>query len=250
MLLLPMPRRIEILDSADAIAEMAVGIIAECARISTESRGRFTVALAGGSTPERTYRLLANPQTVKPIDWSRVFVFFGDERFVPHDDERSNYAMAKRSLLDHVPVPADQVFPIETALPTVKDAARDYASLLSRELGDPPVFDLILLGMGDDGHTASLFPHAAALDITTTWAADSPPGILPPPVDRITITYPVMRAAEQILFLVAGENKAEAVRDVLQNAADLHDRPSAGAIPDSGHLTWLLDKAAANLIAT
>lgn len=243
-----MTGRIEILAGADELAGEAARRIVEAVRESIAVRGRFCVALAGGSTPERTYKLLASPELAEQIDWARVLIFFGDERFVPADDARSNYCMAKQSLLDHLPIPAEHIFPIDTSTDTVEDAAARYSQLLARELGEPPVFDLVLLGMGDDGHTASLFPHAAALSVADSWAVSSPPGVLPPPVDRVTVTFPVIHAARQVLFLIAGANKAEPVRDVLQGDAAIDDRPSAGAIPSSGDIVWLLDAEAGSLL--
>ncbi len=180
-------------------------VVAEYAQEAVRERGRFTLVLAGGSTPEKTYRLLAEPAQAAMVAWPKTFVFFGDERFVPPDDPRSNFGMARSALLAHVPIPAGQVFPVPTDRPTAAEAAAAYTRRLGEVFaaaprGPPPRFDLILLGLGEDGHTASLFPGAAALAVRDTWVTWSPPGTLPPPVDRVTMTYPVLNAARQVLF--------------------------------------------------
>ncbi len=160
--------------------------------------------------------------------------------------------MAQESLLSVAPITSEQVLGVRTELPTAAECADDYAAALVRFFALPPgtmpIFDLILLGLGDDGHTASLFPHAEALSVDNRLATWSPPGELPPPVDRITLTYPVLNAARQVMFLVSGENKAEAVRDVLAERAPREQRPAAGVNPETGRLFWLTDRAAAELL--
>lgn len=236
----------------DELAERAAARIARAAAESIRHRGRFTLALAGGSTPRKTYALLAAGEGEANVDWSRTYLFFGDERHVPHDDPRSNYRMAQESLLTVAPIAADQVLPVATDLGTADQCAAGYAAALVKFFGLPagtmPIFDLILLGLGDDGHTASLFPDARALDVSDRIATWSPPGVLPPPVDRITLTYPALNAARQVMFLVAGANKAEALRDIVQDEPPRALRPAAGVRPESGTLSWLVDKAAAGLL--
>lgn len=237
---------------ADALAAKAAAGVARAAAEAIRHRGRFTLVLAGGSTPRKTYALLAAGEGEANIDWSRTFLFFGDERHVPHDDPKSNYRMAHEALLAIAPIASEQVLPIETSLATADACAEQYAAALVKFFGLPagtmPIFDLILLGLGDDGHTASLFPGAPALEVTDRIATWSPPGTLPPPVDRITLTYPALNAARQVMFLVAGANKAEALRDVVEGQAPLEKRPAAGIRPESGSLTWLVDSAAAGLL--
>jgi 6-phosphogluconolactonase len=232
-------------DDADDLANRAADFIIRTAGEAIRERGRFTLVLSGGSTPERTYRILARPVRTAALDWSRTYLFFGDERFVPPDDERSNFRMVQRSLLAGVPIPADHVFPMATAAATAEEAARDYADQLGRFFPAAawPRFDLVLLGLGDDGHTASLFPGAAALKVADTWVTWSPPGRLPPPVDRITLTYPVLNAARQVAFLVAGANKAAVLKQVFMENADRQQFPAAGIQPADGTLTWFVDKA-------
>lgn len=243
---------VKVYESADELAEKAAARIARAAAESIRHRGRFTLVLAGGSTPRNTYARLAAGEGEASLDWSRTYLFFGDERHVPHDDERSNYRMADQALLAIAPIARDQVLPIATDAPTAQQCAEQYASELVRFFGLPPaampIFDLILLGLGDDGHTASLFPGAESLGVTDRITTASPPGVLPPPVDRVTLTYPAINAARQAMFLVAGANKAEAVRDVVSGQASRQQRPAAGVQPAGGKLTWLLDRSAAELL--
>ena len=159
--------------------------------------------------------------------------------------------MCRKLLLDHVPVPAAQVFPISSSATTPAEAADEYAQTLACVFaqpvdGPPPALDLILLGMGDDGHCASLFPGMPTLHVTDHWVVSSPPGTLPPPVDRITFTFPVLNAARQVVFLVNGEKKAAPVRDIFEGGATIDQHPSAGVHPMNGTLNWLLDEAAAS----
>jgi len=241
-------------EDSEALAGKAADLITECAQDAIRERGRFTLVLSGGSTPEKTYALLAQPDRMATIDWSKTFVFFGDERMVPPEDPRSNFAMARRALLDRATVPDSNVFPIPTGKRSPAEAAKAYAECLARffsasPASGPPRFDLVLLGLGEDGHTASLFPGAAALDVEDAWVAWSSPGTLPPPVDRVTLTYPVLNAARQVVFLVSGESKAAALRDVLEGRADRNRRPAAGVRPTDGTVTWLVDRDAAKLVS-
>lgn len=226
-------------------------MIASAAAEAIDERGRFMIALAGGSTPEKTYSLLADQSTSFPIDWKRCRLFFGDERDVPSDDPRSNFGMAKRCLIDKVPVAAEDVYPMVTKSGDPASAAAGYAAVLANAFGssEPPRFDVIMLGVGDDGHCASLFPESSSLDITDRWVVSNPPGVLPPPVERVSLTFPAINAARQVLFLVAGERKAEAVQDIFECDAPVSRRPSAGVRPVDGIAVWLLDKGAACRLA-
>jgi 6-phosphogluconolactonase len=243
-----MKHQIEICPDPGQLAVTAVDRILDAAADAIGKRGRFMLALTGGSTPDKTYALLAQPQRAKRIDWSRTNLFWGDERFVPHDDPRSNYNMARRSLLAPAEIPPDHIFPIPTDTTPVTAAAA-YEKTLRQAFGSAgaelPRFDLLLLGMGDDGHTASLFPGKPALHETRAWVTWSPPGVLPPPVDRVTLTFPVLNAARRVMFLVAGAAKAAALREVLAGKANVEQRPAAGVRPTDGTVLWLLDKAAA-----
>jgi 6-phosphogluconolactonase len=235
------------------LAARAGDLIIQAASDAISQRGRFTLVLAGGSAPENTYALLSQADRASAIDWAHVYVFFGDERFVPVGDPRSNYGMARRSLLARVPIPASNVFPMPTEARNAAEGAAEYARLLAEffsvsERTTPPRFDLIILGLGRDGHTASLFPYAKALEVTDAWVTWSPPGRLPPPVDRITLTYPVLNSARQVAFLVFGMDKAPALHDVLEGQASCEDRPAAGVQPVDGGLIWFIDKQAAQLL--
>lgn len=239
---------VQVYPTPDALAAAAVERILAAAAAAVRDRGRFTLALAGGSTPERAYALLAQPANAARLDWARALMFMGDERLVPLDDPRSNYAMAHRSLLAHVPLPPANVFAVPVQLGHA--AAGAYAATLAEKLavpagGPPPRFDVILLGLGDDGHTASLFPGKPALDEHTAWIVASPPGVLPPPVDRVTFTFPVLNAARQVIFLVAGAAKAAMLREVLEGRPAVRERPAAGVAPAEGELVWLVDEPAA-----
>jgi len=240
-------------ENADDLAGRAADFIVQSAREAIAERGRFTLVLSGGSTPEKTYALLAEPARSTAFDWARVSVFFGDERFVPADDPRSNFAMARRALLARVPLPIAQVFSVPTQAESAAACAAAYAAALARCFATtpssaPPRFDLILLGMGEDGHIASLFPAAAALDVVDAWVTWSPPGRLPPPVDRITLTYPVLNAARRVAFLIAGANKAVALQEVVERHAAREHRPAAGVQVVEGLLTWFVDQDAARLL--
>jgi len=241
---------VRISPSPDALAAAAVERFVAAAAAAVTERGRFVVALAGGSTPERAYSLLASPENAPRVDWARTFVYFGDERLVPHDDPRSNFAMAERSLLSRVPLPADNVFAVPVEIGPPEAVAAAYAATLAREFNLPPNsllprFDLILLGLGDDGHTASLFPGKPTLEERDAWVVATPPGVLPPPVDRVTFTFPVINAARKVAFLVSGPGKSEVLREVLEGSPSVRDRPAVGVRPAEGELVWLLDEAAA-----
>ena len=241
---------LKICKNADDLASLAADLIVESAREAIESRGRFTIALAGGSTPEKTYALLARPEKQRDVDWSKAYIFFGDERYVPANDSNSNFAMAQRSLLSKVPIPATQIFPVPTVGLSLDEAAAAYAGTLAGCFSTTPRdaaprFDLILLGLGDDGHTASLFPGKPAVSVADRWVVFSPPGVLPPPVDRITFTFPVLNAARHVMFLIAGEKKAGILKEVLEGARAPSRYPASGVHPIDGTLTWLVDEAAA-----
>lgn len=240
----------EVLDDDAALATRAFEVLTEAAREAIAARGKFSLALTGGSGPRGLYQRLAKEPG--SVDWANTFVFLGDERFVPYDAKDSNFGMCKTLLLDHVPVPAENVLPIPTDTGTKEEAAVDYAATLTRVLtpaaGQPPVLDLVLLGMGDDGHCASLFPGKPTLEISDVWTTGSTPGTLPPPVGRVTVTFPVLNAARNVLFLVPGQSKAKAVRDIFEGNPPKEVHPSAAVQPTDGTLLWLLDKPAASLL--
>jgi 6-phosphogluconolactonase len=238
---------IKVFKDADEIAMAALDYVLKAAVESIVQKGVFNLVLAGGSTPEKLYELLANRTG---IDWSKWQFFMGDERYVPHDDERSNQKMADKTLLSKISIDASQIHAVPVAEPTVQQAAERYQEQILDYFGhdfkDPlPVFDLILLGLGSDGHTASLFPGKPALEETKKLVIESEPGVLPPPVDRITFTFPLINATHRVLFLAAGADKTEAFAQVRQDL----EKPPADAVtpagrvrPSNGELHWFVGR--------
>ena len=240
----PEPRVI-VFDDAAAVAGGAAVSIAEYAREAIEARGLFTIALSGGSTPRRVYELLAGEEFKQDIDWPNVHVLFGDERTVPPDDAESNYRMANEALLSRVPIPLRNVHRIEG----LGDAAAN-ASAYEREMRDLfgeaewPRLDLVLLGMGDDGHTASLFPGTEALNERRLWVASN--WVEKLGAWRVTLTAPAINAARHVLFIVTGAAKAGRLREVLKGEQDPSRLPSQLIRPHDGTLEWFVDRAAAS----
>ncbi len=236
---------LELLRDPEALAAAAASHIAEAARTAFADRGRFAIALAGGSTPRRTYRRLAAAFTAE--EWARIHVFFGDERCVPPTDPGSNYRLARESLLRSVPVPDANVHRIRGELGPVEGAAR-YDRELAQFFGAPTpadssssTFDLVLLGLGHDGHTASLFPDSAAFD-DPRWAAPAhaPPGVTP--AERVTLTLLALGSAREAVFLVSGMDKRDAVSRVLGTDRDT-GLPAARIAPRHA-IVWFLDRGA------
>jgi 6-phosphogluconolactonase len=221
--------------------------VVRAAEEAVAARGRFTIALSGGSTPKSLFNLLAtNARTTLP--WDRMFFFWGDERHVPPTDAESNYRMADEAMLSKIPVAAGNVFRIATENPDAAAAADAYEQTLRRFFqlgpGEFPRFDLILLGMGPDGHTASLFPGTAALQeksrlVVANWVEKLK-------ASRITLTLPVLNAARCVAFLVSGTDKADALKAVLEGDAPGEQYPSKLVKPTDGKLIWLVDRAAAS----
>ncbi len=240
-------RDVVVLPDLDAVSQAAAERFVALANEAVTRANRFTVALAGGSTPERLYRLLASPAYRDAVPWASVYIFFGDERCVPPDDKESNYRMARAALLDHVPILPEQVFRMEGERDP-QSAAVTYDARLGDVFGlSPgriPQFDLILLGMGPDGHTASLFPHTEALTVVERLVTAN----YVPKFDswRLTLTYPVLDAAAQVLFLIGGAEKADAIHAVLEGPANPVEYPSQGVQTPDGTVTFLLDRAAAS----
>jgi 6-phosphogluconolactonase len=240
-------RQILIFDNAADVARAAADRCVEIAHAAIDERGRFSVALAGGSTPKRAYELLASDDYKAQLDWSKVHIFFGDERCVPPDDAESNYRMANEALLSRVSIPPQNIHRMQGVGDAVADA-RLYEDELRTFFNDAewPRFDLIFLGMGDDGHTASLFPNSAALNEQQAWVAAN--WVEKFGVYRITLSLPAINHAAHIAFLVTGENKAERLAEVLGEAQSDEPLPSQLIHPLDGSLEWLIDKAAARKI--
>jgi 6-phosphogluconolactonase len=238
---------VEIFSDKNELVRAEAERIVTQAREAIRARGRCLVALSGGSTPRPLYELLATPRYATRIDWSRMHLFWGDERCVPPDHPDSNYRMTREALIDHVPLPPENVHRVRGEDPP-EQAAVAYERLLRELFGpdDPPArtFDLVLLGMGRDGHTASIFPGSAAVGETHRWAM---PVHVETPRDmwRVTVTTVVLNAAADVTFLVAGPDKAPRLREVLQ--AGERSRPALPAQlvkPIRGALHWMVDAAA------
>jgi 6-phosphogluconolactonase len=236
-------RIVRAFDGLDALSEDAVDEIVRVAARSVAERGRFSIALSGGSTPRRAYELLAKRND---MDWEKTEVFFGDERFVPADDPRSNYKMARETLLAHVPIPAGNVQAIPTHVDTVEEAAEQYDRTLHDRLGrnaDGSTVDLALLGLGPDGHTASLFPNDAPVLEQSRWAVPvRAPTAVQPPVPRITATLPFLNAARMAIFLIAGADKRPVLAELLGDAPGASRYP-AGMIAPREFCLWMVDRS-------
>ena len=237
--------RVKVLANLDAVAEAAAALVAEQSAEAVARRGRFTIALSGGSTPRKLYDLLAAPPWRSRIDWSKWHVFWSDDRLVAAESPDSNVGLADRGCLSKVPVPAEQIHatPVDAGSPdeVARAYEADIRAAFDAEPGTWPRFDLILLGLGSDGHTASLFPGKPSLQETERLVVASPPGVLPPPVDRITFTFPLLNAGRTVAFLAAGADKREPLDRILAGDQDL---PAGRVRPTDGELIWLVDAAA------
>jgi 6-phosphogluconolactonase len=232
-----------IYDDYEALSRAAAALFTECAREALKDHQDFRVVLSGGKTPARMFALLAAAPLRGEVPWSRVQVFWGDERCVPPDDGRSNAGRTRGQLLDRVPLTEDRVFPMVCDASPAK-AALAYEQQLRRLFGDqPPRFDLIFLGLGTEGHTASLFPESELIGETQRWVRDVPSG--PGGLARVSFTPLLINQAAVVAFLVSGENKADTVRVVQQGAWEPLRYPAQVIQPKNGRLVWLLDRAAA-----
>ena len=231
-------------DTAD-LSRRAAEAVVDRINNAVRTRGKCSIVLSGGSTPRTLYRLLASEFAAR-IPWAHAHVFWGDERYVAPEDPRSNFGMAKQTLLDHVSCPAANVHRMPTHFADACVAARDYERRLrSRFDGEWPDFDLVLLGLGDDGHTASLFPGSLALAEKTRWVVATKAPAEPP--SRLTLTLPALTGAASIYVLVAGSNKALALRHVLEGVGDWIRYPAAGVRLGTGTVIWWVDREAAGL---
>jgi 6-phosphogluconolactonase len=241
-------RNILIFDTPEQLAEAAAERFVNFAQESITRQGQFSVALAGGNTPRRVYELLASERFKGRVEWPNVHLFFGDERCVPPDHPDSNYRMANEALITHVPIPPANVHRMAgEGEPSVSAAL--YETQLRQFFGNVtwPSFDLVFLGLGKDGHTASLFPQTKALTEDNMWVvANWVEGL---GVHRLTLTVPVLNHARRIIFLVTGYDKAKTLKDVLTGAKDPLRLPAQLIAPSEGTCEWLIDKAAASSLA-
>ena len=238
---------LHILADAEALADEAADFVSNLAEDSVRERRRFTVALSGGSTPRKLYEVLASSPYRERIEWSDWQVFWGDERCVPPDHPDSNYLMAKETLLDQVPIPTDHAHRMRgEEQPQI--TAGEYEKLLRDVFGDStPVMDLILLGLGEDGHTASLFPGSDALEERNRLVVSN----FVPQLQtyRITFAYSLINSARNVAFLVAGESKAKVANDVLEPKLAGPKYPASSVCPFSGSLHWFLTEDAASRLS-
>lgn len=230
---------LEIFPNPPALVNYAANLFVQMAIAAPE---RFSVALSGGSTPRALYERLAANEMAERIPWEKVHLFWGDERCVPPDHPESNYGLTAAALLSRIPLPAENVHRIRGELPPA-EAASLYEAELRAFFGETPAFDLVFLGMGEDGHTASLFPGSPALAESVRWAVEVEHTAPPPPlVSRVTLTFQVLNAARRVVFLVTGAAKAGMFAQVWHGASF----PAAQIRPQDGELLWLVDQAAAS----
>ena len=236
--------KIIVVPEAGQLAEAGAALFEKTVADAVEHRGRAAAALSGGSTPRAMDRLLAKPPYVDRIRWKLLPLFWVDDRMVPVDDSASNFGAARDDFISRVPIPSQQIHPMPVLDPPTRGAER-YIRELKRYFGSAaPVFDLILLGTGTDGHTASLFPDQADAHKGPEWVLSAKGGN--PDVHRLTLNYPVLNRARTAAFLVSGRNKAEMVRTLLCD--DEVRYPPQRIRPESGQLIWLLDQPAASLV--
>ncbi len=240
-------REESVFPDADALSHAAAAMISEAAAIAMTARGRFTIALSGGDTPQNLYRVLATEYATQ-VPWDATHVFFGDERCVPPDHPDSNYGMAREALLARIPGLESRTRRIEGERPAGDGASR-YAEMLHREFphtaGTPPTtFDILLLGVGTDGHTASLFPGSPALSERSRWAlaTQAPAGAAV--TNRVTLTFPALDAARTTLILCAGAGKRAIVAQIRAALAHAGERYPVARVTARGTVHWLLDEAA------
>jgi 6-phosphogluconolactonase len=235
--------KLNIYNTPDEVVDALAAYFVKVANESITAEGKFSVALSGGSSPKKLYELLASPAYKSKVDWDNVYFFFGDERDVPQDDKDSNYLMVKTALFDTLNIDESKIFAVDTSLEP-KEAAAEYTKTIQLFFDEQAMqFDLVLLGLGDNSHTASLFPHTAILNDTSesvqkVFLDDQQ-------IYRISFTAPLINAAHHIAFLVYGDGKAIAVHHVLEGAKDIPEYPAQLIAPTHGDVKWFLDEAAA-----
>jgi 6-phosphogluconolactonase len=244
-----MNRNLHTYTSLELLSLEAADYVMKYANEAIISRGVFRIALAGGSTPKGLYEVLSSNRYIDQTDWSAWMIYLSDERIVPLTDVRSNYAMAKEHLISRVPIKKGNVYAPLVHLSSPTRVATEYESQIrhsfAREGALMPRFDLVLLGLGSDGHTASLFPDKPALEEATRLVVESTPGILPPSVDRITFTLPFINAAHRVMFLASGRDKSNAFQSAYYGklANDVgQSAPAYLVCPDDGSLDWFVTK--------
>ena len=236
---------LHIANDAKQLSEELASWIGDCILEVLKSQDRFTFVLSGGSTPKKLYYLLAASPYKETIPWDKLHFFWGDERAVPFEDDRNNAKMCYEELLDKVPVIAEQIHVMRTDIEPEASAA-EYEKILKEYFVDSETtFDLVLLGMGDDGHTLSLFPGTKVIHETESWVNTF--FLAAQDMYRITLTAPVVNAAKYVAFMAVGTGKAETLKSVLEGETNLDKFPSQIIKPENGELHWFVDEAAAAL---
>jgi 6-phosphogluconolactonase len=244
-------REVRLLANANAIAQAAAAEFLDAALEAVRQKGTFSVALAGGSTPKDLYGLLSSDPLQVKVPWSKMQFFFGDERHVPPNDPESNFRMATEAMLAKAPIDPKQVHRIKSEKPNASEAAQEYEQELRESFNvkpdELPRFDLVLLGMGPEGHTASLFPGTKALKeqrrlVVSNWVGKFY-------TDRITLTPPVLNNAARIIFMAHGAEKAPALKAVLEGPYEPEQLPAQMINPPTGRVVWLVDPSAASMLA-
>lgn len=238
---------VRIFKDSNELSAAAAELFVQASKEAIAEKGSFTVALTGGSSPIKLHQLLATPAYREEIDWANVFIFWGDERWVPMEDERSNAKMAFDTLLNFVPVPSGQINPMYDAVKSPEEFAADYEQWIRDQVGEDGVFDLILLGMGDDGHTASLFPGTDVLKEESKWVAAY--YLAPQDMCRITLTAPLINRAKKLVVMTFGEKKTHALHEVLEGERNAELYPSQLLKPVNGELIFMVDEVAASQLS-
>lgn len=233
--------RLNIFNNSDEAIKAVAAYFIKLAQQAISENGQFNVSLSGGSSPKKLYELLASADLKEQIDWTKVYFFFGDERYVAHDHPDSNYLMSYDALFAPLSISEEQIFKVDTTLDPAS-AALNYQRDICNHFNDEPVFDLVLLGLGDDAHTASLFPHTSLLWIDEEFVKEV--YLEDKAVYRISMTAPLINKAKNIAFLTFGEGKANAIKFVLEGDKDIDNYPAQLINPSNGDLQWFMDEAA------
>jgi 6-phosphogluconolactonase len=229
----------------------AANFIAETIKRTLQEQKFFTVALSGGNSPRLIYSMLAENEMKKKIDWNKVFIFWGDDRYLPHTSPESNYRMAYDTLLSKIEIPQENIFRIPTEVSPPEEAALLYETIMKKvfvKLGaidlnkKLPVFDLVILGVGRDGHTASLFPGHRAVNEQKRWVTHVRAHARVTLHDRITITLPVINNAKNVMFIISGEGKGKIIKDIFENKSVGKVYPASMIKPHDGQSVWFIDK--------
>ncbi|MGI4804922.1 MAG: 6-phosphogluconolactonase [Janthinobacterium lividum] len=238
--------KLNIFSSEQEVLTRIAAYFIKTANEAISAQGFFNVSLSGGTSPKKLYQLLTTPEYKQQLDWTKIYFFFGDERNVPQNSPDSNFLMVKTALFDPLQIAQNQIFGVNTSLPP-QDAAADYANQINQHFKNQEVkFDLILLGLGDNSHTASLFPHTEVLDekeatVKAVFLEDQQ-------IFRITKTAKMINQAHHIAFLLYGAGKAEAVKHVLEDPTNIEEYPAQLIKSENGDVQWFMDEAAAALL--